>query len=104
VINEPAKPNLVIAKAGPSSVTGSNFDYTLTVSNNGTAGTSGTITVTDNLPTGIAFVGSSSTGSVWSCSASGQLVTCTSNASIIVNANSNIILTVQAVSVPTHQR
>ena len=99
VINEPAKPNLVIAKAGPSSVTvGSNFDYTLTVSNNGTAGTSGLITVTDNLPTGIAFVGSSSAGSVWSCSASGQLVTCTSSASIIVNANSNIILTVQAVS------
>jgi uncharacterized repeat protein (TIGR01451 family) len=97
VINESTKPNLVISKAGPSSATvGVNFDYTLTVSNNGTTGTSGIITVSDNLPTSVAFVSGSGTG--WSCTASGQLVTCTTANQIAVNGSNNIILTVTPIS------
>lgn len=97
VINEPAKPNLVIAKVGPSSGTvGVNFDYTLTVSNTGTTGTSGIITVSDNLPNNLSYVGGSGNG--WTCSAAGQLVTCTSSSAIAVNASSNIVITVQPIS------
>src|SRR5205807_4951948 len=49
--------------------------YTLTVTNGGSAPSSGTITVTDTLPSGLTFASGSGTG--WSCSANGQLVTCT---------------------------
>lgn len=96
-INEPAKPNLVISKVGPSLGTvGVNFDYTLTVSNTGTTGTSGTTTVTDNLPIQVAFVSGMGTG--WTCSAAGQLVTCTSSTPIGVNASNGIVLTVTPIT------
>lgn len=50
--------------------------YTLNVSNNATASTEvGPITVTDTLPTGLAF--NSASGIGWSCGAIGQNVTCT---------------------------
>ncbi len=59
-------------------IVGSNASYTLSVTN----GTSGgnerednIITVTDVLPAGLTYV--SGTGSGWTCSASGQTVTCT---------------------------
>ncbi len=39
--------------------------YSLTVSNSGTGATSGTVTVTDTLPTGLTATGISGTG--WSC-------------------------------------
>lgn len=54
---------------------GTNGFYTLNVTNNGPNSTSGTITVTDTLPTGLTYV--SATGTGWSCSAAGQTVTCT---------------------------
>jgi uncharacterized repeat protein (TIGR01451 family) len=61
----PAAPNLGIVKSGPSTGTlGSQGQYTLTVSNAAGAGddTDTTITVTDALPSGEAFVSSSGTG------------------------------------------
>ena len=49
--------------------------YGLRVVNVGAAITSGAITVTDILPAGLTF--SSATGAGWSCTPSGQIVTCT---------------------------
>lgn len=101
VINNPATPNLVINKVGPSTATvGVNFDYTLTVNNTGTAPTSGgLVTVTDVIPTGLTFVTGSGTG--WTCSAAGQTVTCTTSNVIAINGSSNIILTVNPTTTGT---
>lgn len=70
-------PNLNIKKTGPTSFTiGKQASYTLSVQNSPSAGpTTGPITVTDTLPPGFNFV--SATGTNWTCSATGQLVTCT---------------------------
>jgi uncharacterized repeat protein (TIGR01451 family) len=56
---------------------GSNGAYTIRVSNGAVAMDSelSTITVTDTLPAGFSYV--SGTGTGWSCSAAGQVVTCT---------------------------
>ncbi len=63
---------------------GQNGTYTITVSNVGTAATTGALTVTDNLPTGLTYV--SATGTGWSCSAAGALVTCTNATTLGVGA------------------
>ena len=96
VINPASAPSLSVTKAGPSTGTvGVNYNYTLTVANIGTSATNGQITVTDVLPTGLNFV--SAMGSGWSCSASRQTVSCTTNNAIVANANSAITLTVNPV-------
>jgi uncharacterized repeat protein (TIGR01451 family) len=48
--------------------------YTLSVTNSGTATTAGLVSVTDTLPIGLTP--SSATGTGWTCSISGQVVTC----------------------------
>src|SRR5713101_7550310 len=69
-------PDLTIAKSHTGNFTvGTNGTYTILVSNVGTNPTSGTITVTDTLPAGLLFI--SGIGNGWTCSASGQAVTCT---------------------------
>ncbi len=85
-------PDLTIAK----SHVGTNFSqgqqgaqYTLTLSNGGGLATSGTVTVTDTLPTGLTFVSGSGTG--WTCSASGQVVTCTDSATPIAAGGTSVI-------------
>ncbi|HLX23617.1 MAG TPA: hypothetical protein VKR38_09755 [Usitatibacter sp.] len=94
-------PDLRLTKSHVGSFTvGVNGVYTLTVDNTlGTAPTSGLITVTDTLPTGLAF--SSATGTTWTCGAVGQVVTCTSPAVIAAGATSGnpITLTVSVASV-----
>ena len=76
-----------IAKSHTGNFTvGVNGTYTLTASNAGTANTSGTITVTDNLPTGLT-VASLPTGTGWNCSTTvigSSTATCTS--STVINA------------------
>ena len=69
-------PDLAISKtaAGPL-VAGQLGSYQITVSNVGTASMPGPIAVTDTLPADLTFV--SATGTGWTCSASGQTVTCT---------------------------
>lgn len=85
--------DLSITKShGGTFVAGSNGTYTLDVRNVGTAATSGAITVTDPLPTGLTFV--SGTGAGWSCSAVGQTVTCTNAGPLAAGATSTITLTV----------
>ncbi|MBW4489266.1 MAG: DUF11 domain-containing protein [Trichocoleus desertorum ATA4-8-CV12] len=74
---------------------GINGQYTLNVSNAGTLSTTGTITVTDVLPTSLEYV--SASGSGWTCGYNGtnRTVTCTSPGPLASKANSNITLTVK---------
>ena len=79
--------DLIISKTGPASFTlGVNGVYTLTVANIGAKVTSGIITVTDTLPAGLTFV--SGTGTNWTCTAAGQVVTCTLPAANTIAAGS----------------
>lgn len=79
--------------------TGSTGTYTLNVSNSGTAATSGAITVTDNLPSGLTVNGgaagavtiSGANAANWSCNsnaASPQVISCASSAAIAASASS----------------
>ncbi len=73
--------------------------YTITVDNTlGTAPTAGTITVSDTLPTGLAFV--SASGATWACASAPPVVTCTGSAVIAAGATSAnpIALTVAVAS------
>lgn len=65
-------------------VGGANVTYTLTARNAG-PNVSGSITVVDNLPPSTTYVSGSGTG--WSCSAAGQVVTCVHAGSHAVGAN-----------------
>ena len=75
------RPDLTIAKTGATSaVVGTPESYSLVASNVGTAGVTGTITVTDTLAAGETATAASGTG--WTCGIStqthaGDLVTCT---------------------------
>ncbi|HEY2930789.1 MAG TPA: hypothetical protein VGK99_03515 [Acidobacteriota bacterium] len=93
VTQPPLTPDLAISKSHSGSFrVGTNGVYTLTVTNVGSAASSGTITVTDNLPAGLSFVSGAGTG--WICAAAGQVVTCTNTGSIAAGANRVITLTV----------
>ena len=86
-------PDLTLSKTHTGSFTrGGTGTYTLTVRNTGDQPTSGTITVTDTLPTGLTFASAAGTG--WACSASGQTVTCTSSTAIPVGGSSAFTLSV----------
>jgi uncharacterized repeat protein (TIGR01451 family) len=68
--------------------------YTLTVTNSGSAMTSGTVTVLDVLPIGITAPATFASGA-WNCSTSGQTVTCTSGAALAaINGTSQITMPV----------
>ena len=74
-----ASADLRITKTHPGlllPVAGQPFNWTVAVTNFGPSVSRAPITVTDDLPTGVSF--RSATGTGWACSASGQLVTCTS--------------------------
>jgi uncharacterized repeat protein (TIGR01451 family) len=85
-VEPPAPAALAVTKShdDPFSA-GSNGSYTLQVRNNGGTAVSGDTTVTDTLATGLTFV--SGTGTGWSCGAVGQLVTCTSSATVSPYSN-----------------
>ncbi len=92
IINLP--PDLTITKTATGDFTlGQNGTYTITVTNAATAGpTTDIITVSDTLPPELTFV--SGTGTGWTCSASGQIVTCTNPGPLAAGASSTITLTV----------
>jgi len=75
---------------------GQNATYTLTVTNNGPNAETGPITVTDTLPSGLTY--SSFSGSGWSCSAAGQVVTCTRAGSLANSASTSVTLTAAVAS------
>lgn len=69
--------DLAIEKSdgGVTFTVGQNGTYTLKVKNIGTGTTTGPITVTDTLPAGLGFI--SATGTNWTCTNAGVVVTCT---------------------------
>jgi MSHA biogenesis protein MshQ len=76
-----------------SLITGQSASYTLALSNVGTASEPGPITLTDTLPSGMTYT--SAVGTLWTCSASGQAVTCTRTGALASGASTdNITLTV----------
>jgi uncharacterized repeat protein (TIGR01451 family) len=83
-------PNLGITKTHSGNFTvGVNGTYTLTASNSGNGATSGTITVTDNLPTGLTVAAVPSIPN-WNCSTTvvgSSTMTCTSTTVIPAGAN-----------------
>ncbi len=74
---------------GGSLTVGQTVSYALSVKNNGPYTEAGPITVTDTLPAGMSYASSSGTG--WTCSASGQTVTCTSKTALAPNATAQTL-------------
>ncbi len=72
-------------------VSGQDVDWTLVVTNFGPSPTNDTITVTDDLPDGLTYVGAASDD--FDCNAVGQLVTCTTDDVLAVDASTTIVLT-----------
>jgi trimeric autotransporter adhesin len=84
----PPAPDLTITKNHTGNFTvGTPGTYALTVSNIDNAATTGTITVTDTLPTGLTIPNGSvsltgTDAANWSCSAASNVITCTSTTAI----------------------
>ncbi|HEX2082398.1 MAG TPA: hypothetical protein VHF86_02810, partial [Xanthomonadaceae bacterium] len=98
------EPELTLTKAAVGTFTvGINGVYRLTLSNtSAVAATVGTITVVDTLPVGLTYV--SAAGSGWSCSAAGQVVTCTTGAAIAAGTAApdiNLTVAVAAAAAPS---
>ncbi len=78
--------------------------YTIALYNAGSTASSGLITVIDTLPAGLTFVSATGVNS-WTCAAVGQVVTCTTPATVLGGGTlgNNITLTVvpTAAAVPT---
>ncbi len=84
--------DLTVAKQAVGNfVAGSTGIYQITVTNNGPSNSTGTTTVTDNLPGGLTLNSFSGTG--WSCSGATNVV-CTNPNSIAANASSTVTLVV----------
>jgi uncharacterized repeat protein (TIGR01451 family) len=99
-VNAVADLTVVKTHAG-NAVAGADLTYTLAVGNLGPTADPGPVTVTDPLPNGETFV--SATGTGWTCSHSGQEVTCVSAGAMPVGFSGQISLVVLlgAESVPT---
>ena len=85
------RPQLTMTKtaSAASFTVGTPASYTLTVTNTGTAATSGNITITDTIPAGLTI------GTLpAACSAAGQTVTCVLTVAIAPAASSNVIIPV----------
>ncbi|CAN5303941.1 hypothetical protein BH11PSE11_BH11PSE11_11360 [soil metagenome] len=79
---------------------GQSANYTLTVTNNGPSGDAGTITVTDTLPAGLAYVSAVGTG--WACGAVGQVITCTRGGTLASGTSApGILVTVNVAAAAT---
>ncbi|MFB2773423.1 hypothetical protein ACE1AT_29745 [Pelatocladus sp. BLCC-F211] len=104
-ITVPSFPDLTIIKSDNNNnfVQGSTGSYNITVNNTGTAATSGTITFTDTLPTGLSVpngaVSLTGTNAAnWTCSASNNTITCTSNTVIAASGSSSFNFNVNVAS------
>jgi uncharacterized repeat protein (TIGR01451 family) len=90
-------PDLALAKAAQGSfIVGRAASFRLVARNVGTGATSGAITLTDNLPTGLQFV--SGAGTNWSCGAAGQVVTCTNPGPVAPGDSAVVTLTVNVLA------
>jgi uncharacterized repeat protein (TIGR01451 family) len=94
-----AAPDLKITKSHIGNFTaGQPATFTISVQNIGTQDTSGTITVTDNMPTGLTYV--SGTGTTWTCnSAPATTMSCSSSTAFVAGGPAQTItLTVNVAS------
>ncbi len=89
------RPQLTISKSHPDPVIQGErgLPFSLLVSNNGSGPTTGTVTVTDTLPSGLALVDAS--GSGWNCVISAATVTC-SRSDALVQAQSYPAIQIRA--------
>ena len=95
-------PDLTIAKSHTGNFNkGQTGTYTIAATNSGTTATSGTVTISATVPTGLTPTNASGTG--WLCNISGQVVTCTRSDALAINTSyPPITLTVNVAStVPT---
>ncbi len=89
--------DLSITKAASSSfIVGATATYTLTVSNAGPQSAGANIIVSDTLPAGLTY--NSYTAPGWTCSAAGQVVTCTRITAMNAGTSSPITLTVNVLA------
>jgi uncharacterized repeat protein (TIGR01451 family) len=80
-------PDLTIGKShSPALAPGSPSTYTITVGNTGDGPTSGAVTVTDALETGLTLNGAV-TGTGWACTTSGATITCTRSDALAAGSN-----------------
>jgi hypothetical protein len=74
--------NLQIQLSSPGLVSGIGGLYLITVTNDASTASTGTLTITDPLPAGLSYKGILSIPQGWHCTSSGSTVTCTSSVSI----------------------
>jgi uncharacterized repeat protein (TIGR01451 family) len=86
-------PDLAVTIAGDPLIVSQPGTVRLGLRNVGGAATTGTTTLTTILPAGVTYTGAT-TPAGWSCSASGQTVTCTSSAPIAPSDSVGIVVSV----------
>lgn len=96
-INLVADPSITKSHTG-NFTRGTTNSYTVTVSNNGTGATSGTVTVTDTLPAGLTPQPFTNPVNGWTCGISSQTVTCTRSDALAAGASYGAITITVAVS------
>ena len=88
-------PRLSISKSVPSSLpVGGTGSYTITLENKGGSATSGVVTFTDTLPTGLSFNAQTAGAPELACTAAGQVVTCTGSPDIAVAGTESVTYSV----------
>jgi titin len=88
--------NLAVSLSAPGlMVAGFTGSWRVTVTNNGNTATSGTLKITDTLPAQLRYSSVSGTTG-WSCSASGQNVTCTVTESLAAHVSQQFSLVLVA--------
>jgi uncharacterized repeat protein (TIGR01451 family) len=83
--NVPAADLVISLTRNTALVLGQKASYTLGVSNGGPSAETGPVVVTDTLPAGLSLV--SASGSGWSCSSAGKVVTCSRAGSLAAGAS-----------------
>ena len=92
--------NLKIQLSSPGLLSGIGGLYNIKVTNEAATATTGTLTVTDALPTGLSYLGAVSLPPGWHCSATGGTVTCTSTNAIAADGVDYLFLVVHVSARP----
>jgi len=91
-----AKPFLTISKSAPGQAfNNQNFNFTITITNNGQASTSGIIFVTDNLQANLVY--QSTSGTNWSGSVANNVVALQFNGTLAVGQSTQVTIVVKTV-------
>ena len=96
-----AKPFLTINKSAPSQAfNGQNFNFTISLTNNGQASTSGTVFVTDNLQANLIY--QSYSGTNWNVSVANNVVNAQFNGTLAVGQTTTLTIVVRTFSNATY--